>query len=453
MGALSTTVNPMSTRKGYLAAASLLLASIGIAGCEDGRERGPKVGVRVVHAAPTTSEITFRREGREEASLGYGQASGELLFDADQYDFNVDVAETASGGVERRATFSETLAGDNEYLFVLTEVAGLVQPIVLEKPAFDSTTDTEITALHAGTTLGAMDVYLEPPDADLTTATPLGAIAFGEALDTSTRPSGDYRLTLTESGAAGNVLLSSPAVTLAAGASVAFVVVDGTADSTTPLVVVPVGAGSGFLADTSTGSTFQVVNAAADMAARDVFVDEDFTSAPIAELEFGALSTVEPIAPGAKVFSVTPAGNPGVVEVEHELSATRGSPYTLLIAGEPGELSIASATTQGRIIAGIARLRFMNGASQVSPLAFYLVPPETDVTNLSPLVSLDAPGISQRMGATLHEYDLVFRDADTGAIVGGPERLTLTKEGAFTILAVNGSTPGTVDFVLLDESE
>ena len=436
----------------YLAAAaSLLLVSMGIAGCEDGRVRGPKVGVRVVHAAPTTGEIAFRREEREEASLSYAQASGELLFDADRYDFNVDVAETATGTSARRVTFSQELVGDNEYLFVLTEVAGLVQPMIFEKPVFESTSDAEVTAVHAASSVGSVDVYLEPPGADLTTAVPLGAVAFGGVLDPATRPAGDYRLTLTESGAASNVMLSSGTVPLGAGGSVAFVIVDGTAESTAPFAVVPAGTIASLLVDRSTQSAFQVVNAAADTAARDVFVDGDFTSPALAALEFATPSPATPIAAGAREISVTPAGNPGVVEVEHEFTAARGLIYTLLIAGEPGGLSVGSAANQAREIAGIARIRFMNGASQVTPLDIFLVPPDTDVTNRPPLFTLQAAGISQRIGATPDDYELVLRDADTDAIVAGPEPLTLA-EGVFTILAVNGATPGTVDIVLLDDT-
>jgi len=139
------------------------------------------------------------------------------------------------------------------------------------------------------------------------------------------------------------------------------------------------------------------------------------------------------------------------VEVEHEFTAARGLIYTLLIAGEPGGLSVGSAANQAREIAGIARIRFMNGASQVTPLDIFLVPPDTDVTNRPPLFTLQAAGISQRIGATPDDYELVLRDADTDAIVAGPEPLTLT-EGVFTILAVNGATPGTVDIVLLDDT-
>src|SRR5690606_23602478 len=107
----------------------------------------------------------------------------------------------------------------------------------------------------------------------------------------------------------------------------------------------------------------QFFNAGADETARDVFVDADYTTPLVAALGYGAASGLTLVTPGTRDLSATPAGNPGVVEAEEELPATRGARVTALLAGESGDLSFALASDDSRRVPGHARLRFLNGAS------------------------------------------------------------------------------------------
>ncbi|HEX7081301.1 MAG TPA: DUF4397 domain-containing protein [Gammaproteobacteria bacterium] len=437
--------------KAFRPIAVLLLPLAGaLAGCDDGgRVRPPRVNVHVVHVAPTTSEIDFLREERSEATVDYREVSGTLTFDADQYDFNIEVQDPASSTPKRIRSFSHVLVEDTAYLFVLTEADGQVEPIIVEKAPFSSSTDAEIVAVHGAPSFGNLDVYVEPEGSDFSVATPIGTLAFGETLEPVTRAADDYQVILTEAGNPANVLLTSDPVTLEAGQSVAFVVADGTSEIA-PLSVVSVGTDERVLLDANVQSGFVLINAAADQAARDAYLDDDFTAPAVPALPFGAVSAVTIVPPGETKLTITPVGDTGALELEETFNAVPGRVSTVLLAGEPGDLSIDVRSDEDRFIAGEGLVRFMNGASQFTPLEFFLVPPGTDITDLGSLFEIDAPGISARGPFPVPEdYELLIRDSDTETIVAGPTEVSLT-EGLYTILAVNGETSGTVDVRLLE---
>jgi hypothetical protein len=436
------------------AAASIALLTAGLTACDEGgRVRPPRTGVRVVHAAPTTGPIElYRVQVRATEPLDYRGASSLVAFDEDEYTFSARVETPGTGELVVVASFTQTVSAENSHLFVLTEEAGSVTPIIIANPLFESSTETEVSAVHAAPALASMSVYVEPPDADLTTATPLGSVGFKAALAPATRAPGDYRLTLTAPGNPANVLFSSATMELGAGDSNSFVIVDDAGDGVAPFSVVRAGGASALLIDRNVRSGVELVNAAADQGARDLFVDGDYTAPLVSALAYATISDIETVAPGNRELSVTPAGNPGVVEYEQEIAAVRGRRSTALFAGEPGDVSIAVAQDDNRRVTtpSQGRVRFMNGASQHDPLEFFLVTPGTDLTNRSSQISLAAPAISARASVPPNDYELVLRDADTDAIVYGPQPMTIGN-GIYTILAINGATAGTVDVVLLED--
>src|SRR5690606_22956922 len=139
----------------YAAMAAWLLVASAITGCESGRERPPGVTVRVLHAAPARGTLDFLREQRNETQLDYRQASGPLFWDSGEYDFNVHAVDATGTSTTLLGSFSRTLAADQQYFFVITEAAGELRPIVVEKAPFSGTT-AEVVAVHAAPSLGPM---------------------------------------------------------------------------------------------------------------------------------------------------------------------------------------------------------------------------------------------------------------------------------------------------------
>lgn len=441
----------MRTRMRYAAVAASILVSTALVGCDGGRTRPPQVSVRVMHAAPERGTIDFRREQRSETQLDYRQASGQMRFDEDEYEFNARITEPGSSGSNLLGSFSAVLSDGNEYVFVLTEPSGVFTPIVLENAVLDEDADTRIVAVHAAPSLEPMSVYVEPTGVDPSGVAPIGTLEFGDTLDDATRSPGDYRLLLTEAGNPSNILMRSGELELEAGRTHSFTIVDPTPDSIAPISVVSAGAGTGLLVDTSVRSRAHIINAAADGEPRDIYVDEDFTT-PLAEAVPYLEEVYADFQQGERTFSVTPAGNPGTVEAESTTNAARTFHYTILIADEGGDLDVAATVDDRRPIANHARLRFLSAASDHEPLEIFLTEPDADISDRDSTVTLNAPGASQRLDLALGDYELVMRDFDTETIVAGPVPISL-EEGTYTVLITNGAAPGTVELVYLEDFE
>jgi hypothetical protein len=429
----------------------LTVLSLGAVGCDQGRQAPAKTTVQVVHAAPGFAGISFLREQRNEADLTY-KSSSVLSFDEDQYDFNLYTVPAGSSTRSLERSFSQQVLAGTRYTFVLAEVGGLLEPVILEAPEVDDTATTaQVHAFHAAGTVPAVDVFLEPAGTDLGTATPLGSLSFLQGAAPTTRDAGDYEVTVTEAGNPAAVLLASTALTLSAATSQALVIVDGANEGTAPLAVTVVGNSSAVLIDKNLEAGMRVVNAAADMAARDVAVGGQFSPPRYSAVPFATLSSYEALAVGDSTINVTPAGNPGAIEVESTVSAAGGRLYTLLVTGEPGALAATSLPDDRRPIGDRARVGLLNGATQFEQLNFYIVPPGTDTSTVNAVTTLNAGNGVQYAELTPGDYDLVLRDVETEAIVAGPQTVTLTAAGVFGMLAIDGADAATAAIVLYDD--
>ncbi len=443
----------MRLRNRHAAATALVLATTVLAGCDSGRTRPPQVTVEVVHAAAERGRIDFRRIQRSESRLQFREASERLRFDVDTYDFNAYVERPGTtDDWTLLATFPVSLTEDTDYLFVLTEADGAFKPIIVETPVVEESDRSRLVAVHAAPSLPPMSVYVEPPGIDPAGVAPLGTLSFDEAIDDTSRMPGEYRLLLTEAGNPENVLMTSAEFELAAGTRYAFTIIDPAADSVAPVGVVVTGSERALLIDESVSALARVINGAADAAPRDVYADEDLSETLVA----GAPALTEvlaDLAAGKQTFSVTPAGNTGVVEAENEATIVAGNIYTFLITGEAGELRLATPVDDRRVLADNARLRFLNVANRLEPVEIFVLAPDTEIREQDvPTFTLTVPGATPRMNLPIGDFDLLFRDRETQEILAGPLRVSLG-EGIYTVLIANGAEPDTAEILYLDDFE
>ena len=438
-------MNPIS-RYCLLCCALFLLA-----GCSEGRKALPEVNVTVVNAAPSYPTLNFLREQRNEASLSY-RGVNLLAFDVDQYDFNVSLAAPDTGIPQIIATTAANLVIDNDYYVVLTEIGGLVEPVLLEQPAFDNSTDgAQISVFHAAEGYQDVDVYIETPGTNLAGATALGSVGFLDYLPPVTRPGGEFQLFLTAPGDPTTVLLRSLTQTLSAGQPNLLVLTLGANEGLTDLVVLRANANSTQLVDTRVQAGIRVINAAADRAARDIYRDDNFSTALITGLSFGMPSGFVTVPPGDRVFHVTPAGNPGSVELEPAFPLARGRLVTLLFSGESGALVIQPLLEDFRSRIDRAPLKVLNGASQSGNLDFFLLAPGEELGSSLPFERSVAPTITPLGELAPNAYDIVIRQAATGTVLAGPLRVTLEAGRNYGVLLLDGADAASVDIVLLDD--
>lgn len=427
----------------------LLGASWTITACDQGRKNPPDAAVRVVNAVPSYESILFRRETTGAAvDLQYQTASERFTYDVDQYDFNLDVP-TADAAT--RITFSPQLRADMHYAFVLMEVGGIVEPVVLEyAPLAAAATGAQAIAAHAAGGFPAVSVYIEAPGTDVTAVAPRATLAFGETLAPIALGAGDHEITLTEGGNPANVLLASGVLTLPAATSTILVISSGADIGLSDLALIVVGDTAGVFVDKNVQAELRVLNAANDGAPRDVALNGQFAPPLFAAVPLGTATAYAPAPAAENTVNVTPAGNPGVLELTQTLTLSANLRHTLLVTGESGALTHVVAADDRRRLANGGRLRVFNAASQFTAIAFYVVPPGTDTATSTPVFGLGAPGRSSYVTAPPGNYELVLRASD-GSIVAGPQAITIEAAGLYEVLALNGPDTASAQVVLLED--
>ena len=437
---------------------AVLLAAIAVIGCDQGHKAPAKTRVHVVNAAPHFATLFYQREqplGQSPDSLAF-KAVTAFDYDADTYDFFVYERRVATNELLHTWTWVKELVADKQYTFVLAEVAGEVSPQTVEySPKFANSNDTQFAVVHAGETLPAMDVYIQPTGTGIGGATPRGTVSFLGQIAAKTIASGEYEITLTAAGDPSNVLFAGSAVTLAAGVTNVFAIADEAGTGTAAISIITAQDNSFVLYSANATSGVRALNLADDGAARDVAINHEYSPPILPAVPYGTLTSYVnvPVNPSLPI-TVTPVGNPGVLEFDGQLSAPAGALSTVLFAGPAGTLTQQIVTDDRRRIRDEAKLRFLNGANQFTTVTeMVLLPPgTTDQTTVAPTVTLGAPAMTDYLYAKPGEYDLLLRETSTNVVRAGPIHVNLVSGGIYGILALNGPDSATASVVFTDDT-
>jgi hypothetical protein len=432
-----------------ISALVLVLVSSILAACGgEGRSRGPDVRVTALHAASSYPSIQFYREQRLQTGLDFG-AGESFLYEADQYDFNLDILTALTNTPVRLRTFSVTLQPGSEYYFVVTEVGGNLEPLIVTQAPFSPTaTNSEVSVFHAAPASPALDIYLTAPGAVLSSANPIGRAAFNQHVAPSTYAPGEYQLAFTEAGNPLNVLFTSPTIALLPGQSNFLAISDAGID-TNEVIVERLTNVSTVLVNINAPATQRMINGVTDAQPRDVFLDDNFAAPFFAAVPYGEPSTRTPIPAGDRKISVTPAGNPGVIEVESVGTVFPANSHTALVAGPPGTLVLNNFAENRRRIIGEAHIRYYNAAAQFVSIGVVISLPGGTPLGF-PVVLIN--------GGSAEDFPLLPGDYEIQVFVGtsttpalGPLPITVANEGIYSLLFLNGPTPETASVVMFDD--
>jgi hypothetical protein len=435
---------------------AVLLAALTLIGCDQGRKAPAKTRIRVVNAAPSFAQLSFRREQTDtrDALAFKGVASHE--YDVDTYDFNVYQLQVASQALLNKWTWSKQLVADKQYTFVLAQAAGTISPQIVEyTPKLASSTDTQIAAVHAGEGLPAMDVYVQPTGLGIAGATPRGTVSFQGQIAPKTFASGDYEITLTAAGNPSNVLFASSAVNLAAGITNVLVIADEGGQGTAAISVIMSQESSFILYSANATSGLRAINVADDGAARDFAINHEFSPPILPAVPYGRATSYVTVPVNASLpISVTPVGNPGVLELDAQLLAPAGTLNTVLFAGPAGTLTPQIVTDDRRRITSESKLRFINAANQFTTATeLVLLPPGTaDQTTITAITGLFAPAVTDYLYVKPGEYDLLFRETVTNTVRAGPIHVNLIDGGIYGFMTLNGPDTATASVVFIDDT-
>ena len=434
---------------------AIVLAAFTLIGCDSGRQAPAKTRVHVVNAAPTFAQLSYRREQTDTRDVLEFKGVAAHDYDLDTYDFNVYRLQTATQTLLNQWTWVKELVADKEYTFVLAEAAGQVAPQIVEySPKLTNSTDTQIAVVHAGETLPAMDVYVQPTGVGIAGATPRGNVSFLGQVAPKTFASGDYEITLTAAGDPNNVLFASSAVNLAAGVTNVLVIADEDGQGTAAISLIVAQDNSFVLYAANATSGLRTVNFANDGAARDFAINHEYSPPIFPAVPYGTATSYATVPVNASLpITVTPVGNPGVLELDTQLSAAAGTLSTVMFAGPAGTLVPQIVTDDRRRITSEAKLRYFNAANQFTTVTeMVLVPPgTTDQTTVAPATALVAPAVTDYLYTTPGEYDLYFRETSTNAVRAGPIHVTLVSGGIYGIMTLNGPDTATATVVFIDD--
>ncbi len=441
----------------HLTLFAVLLAALALVGCENGRKAPPKTHVNVANAAPSFVQLWYQREqplGSTPDALAF-KAVTPYDYDVDTYDFFVYQRRASTQELLNTWTWSKQLVADTNYTFVLAEQAGQVMPQAVEyTPKLANAADTQIAVVHAGEHLQAMDVYIQPTGTGIAGASPRGTVSFLGQIAPKTFAGGEYEITLTAAGNAANVLFASSAVTLAAGVTNVFVITDEGGQGTEAISVMAVQDSPFILYSANATSGVRAVSVADDGMPRDLAINHEYSPPVLSAVPYGTVSSYAtiPVNPSLPI-TLTPAGNPGVLEYDATLSAAPGVLSTVLIAGPAGTLTPQIVPDDRRRLKGEAKLRYFQAATQFTTATeLVMLPPNTaDQTTVAPSATLLAPSTTDYLYATPGEYDLLFRETGTNVVRAGPIHVTMAEGGIYGVLLLNGPDTATASAVFTDD--
>ena len=429
--------------------------------------------MRFINMIPDSPIVEMLHEGTSSARftelLPFGTGSNRNDFITGDFFFNFSFV---NGAGQRITLFEQSdfpLEDGNEHNFIMTGTLADSRLIRLDNPEFlvgldDATADVDpqIQFIHTAVGIGSIDFYLTEVDADISTATPLATLAFGEnsaIFDTTETDTAQLRAF--EAGSTENLLFDSGATPIARTtrtlimASNYFGPVGDTDNSGVELLRfgrTPIG-----LSNANQPASLRVHNLIADTNGVDIYFGDPDGTPDIPNVEFRSRTEELLVDPQFIELVVTTAGNSADVILElNNQPLSGGTRNTLYLGGEASDpdnenipnIGTTLAVENNRRIAEGVPLRLFNGSTTTASLNVFLLRPGQDIENSTPnnLLMGGYTGISVVTG----EFDIVIEETINRSTVFGPERIIPDPGTALNIVirdTFGGTTPIQVDLV------
>lgn len=411
--------------------------------------------VRFVNLVPNAPTLTYDLNGTLFATVSYAQSSG--LRSVSQGSFEAVVSHfNAAGTTEVIIDTNESLSTESNRDYSVMVTGSLAAPtlsiIDVDEAGEIAAGSSEIHFFNGSTLTTGVDIYLsgDLASASINGLTPT-SLAVNASSSISTVDSGERRMLVTASGDdtviydGGVVELEGETRTLLAVAD-SFGVGGGVR-----MIQINATSASGF-SDERLPTSFRVANMIADIAAVDINLDE---TPAFANLAFGTVSAFEALDTDEHLFAATLVDQPAVILQEEQRRLIAGESRTLVLAG-----TSATGDVQGRFLTDIrrpvdtgAQLRVVNAAADAGNLDIY-------ITNPDALVSSTAPALSDftlLTNGTLFleggEYDVSFTEPNESEVLSGPDRITLTNGGIYSLFLVDAEGGGVpAGIILVDDT-
>lgn len=432
----------------------LPLALMIVAGCSgsDGVERPPPTRLHVFNGAPSYDTLLFLREQKMEAQMSFGEGV-TLSFDSGPYDFNIEYPKAGTSQTVRVLTLSEDLSPSRDYSFIQISPNHELQTLVFSTEAeLSSDSVARISVIHAHPDLAGIDVYVVASGTDLTGLQPQGSVSFGNSPSVFEVTPSAYEFVFTRSGDPSAVLLRSAEFDVQAGADSVLVISDPGPVSSLGIAVTEISGGTAVrLGAVGVDSQLRGIQTVDDRLDRDLYVDDEIDPLFATRLAFGELSAYAPIDSDAQTLKLTPPGG-GTVEASIPgFNPFAGRYYTALFSGDTTNGILGTVFAEdARPIVGQATLRLAHAAGLFGVLSVFILDPGTDVTTARPTVGMgSAPAVTDALAFPPGEYEVTVVNAETEAVLAGPELLTFEELGVYGLMFLNSADANTLDIKYL----
>ena len=459
-----------------------VLVGFAISGCSKSHGSGNgsvKPLLAAFNAASDMPDVTFLRVEEVWSSMPFASGTAYRSVDPDTYTVNFDsllpgdATTSCQGDVNKNgakdtnectrvATESVNVVNGHEYLAALTGKYGALAvrvyddtPHVFDNITTDGNgvdTNLQVQIFNWSSTLGPVDVYLEPPGTNLSVTQVKATLQPGDEYN-GLVDSGDYVLTITPVGNPSSPVYTSDNVTLSQQTRVGFGIFDGTSDTTSAVRVTRFRDQGGDLLDRRQPTLLRAANVAPSVGTVDIYAQEDYTHALFSALALNQETqyvTLDPTWLAMLELDVTPTGNVGVLLKRDELSFTKGQRTTYFLAQtSTGAFNSLTGVDATRRLAPYAQLRTVNSFG--SSLDFYIIPHGNNVftSTINESLSTASVGVSQPFAPG--SFDIIIAKSGTDTFVYGPQQVTLAGGGIYTIAAVPTDQASRANVLMLDD--
>jgi hypothetical protein len=435
----------------------LLAAGLAFGGCTDSQrpEATGKGAVRAIHAVPTGSEVTFLIEERPLGNLSYKASTAAEDFDDLTYDFNFDSRTPGSTSLSRIATETVEIVPDRDYVFALTGT--IASPSIVlwetEQRQWDGDETTfEVSAGHLASGSGELDVYFVEEGTDPAAGMARGTLSFGQRLPAFEVESGEYEVIVTTAGDPASVVFNSTSRDYGEQTSVLFTIQDADPSITTPISVRRVDpGGSAELGDPQVRPTRRFFNAAFGSGSMDVYLDDDFVTPVVSNLEYATVSDDVPVPRGESTYTYTAAGNAGAILLEDEDTVGINTRGTNVVTGEPDDLAVAVFADNRRPLTGFGRVRVSQLSTDFELVDGYFLASGTDIADESPnLAGLGTATTSGYVTLDPGNFELTVTDTGEKTVLAGPVAIDVSSGSIREIAIVDTADPNVLQIVVYE---
>lgn len=411
----------------------------------------------VIHASADAPPVDLELNGQVVTrNLDFKQAWPNQLVGAGSTE--ITVRGVLPGGARPAVIGPTRVTLDPQRRYAVLAVGGVaaIEPLVLTRDASAVPAGSvRLQVVHAAPAAPRVAVYVTAPNADLAASAPAGTFSFRESFGPATVPAGEYQIRVTPAGTPGTVVFDSGPVRLDAGADLLVAAVPNTTTGASPITLLATTTTGGRieLLDRSTPAALRVVHASPDAPAVSIIVNDDFAQPLVPSLAFPAFTGFVEVPPATYNVKVTPAGNPGVIAIDADLTLERGVEYSVFAVGPLAAIEPLVLRDNRRRVATEARVRVLHASPTAGAVDLYVLAPGAALATATPAFTnvpfkADTGYVSLAAG----DYDVVVTPTGTRTPAIGPARVTVADGGVYTIAARDATGGGVpLGVILLDD--